>query len=251
MAGRRYWLLWSVHQTGLARVLAGCPGRLVLRLRIPLPAGSRSRPDRFRREGPPWNRTGPVVPSAHMLCGTSFRFNGADPSCGDDGTMASTGDRGDARVLAGQAASHVGRAPGREPVRAALKWLTRGRLGSRHGWPVVPVLGTPWQDTVSAERNGWRQRAAYLGGHQVFAVDYQVCGRCGLGWVEQPYTDPRYQRCGLAAAGLAALRAEHPGLEWHTLGGHLGGSGPSWLAVGKGVAGGYTRRPVCPHRGDG
>jgi hypothetical protein len=29
--------------------------------------------------------------------------------------------------------------------------------------------------------------------------------------IEQPYTLPRYQRCGLAAAGLAALRAEHPG----------------------------------------
>jgi hypothetical protein len=41
----------------------------------------------------------------------------------------------------------------------------------------------------------------------------KVCRQCGLGWVEEPATDERYQRCGLAAAGLAALRVEHPGLE--------------------------------------
>jgi len=52
-------------------------------------------------------------------------------------------------------------------------------------------------------------------------VDYQICRRRGLGWVEQPYTGPRYQRCGLAAAGLAALRPEYSDLERHTLGGHF------------------------------
>jgi len=168
----------------------------------------------------------------------------------DDGGMAREEDRRAARMLAGQAMSHVGRASGREPAREALKWVTRGRLGRRRGWPVVPRLGTPWQDTVSAERPGWRQRAAFLGGKEVFAVDYQVCGRCGLGWVEQPYTVPEYQRCGLAAAGLAALRAEHPGLEWHTLGGHFRDSEAFWSAVGTAVAGGYRKREICPHRGE-
>jgi hypothetical protein len=161
-------------------------------------------------------------------------------------------ERGDdIRALAGEAMSKVGRASGREPVRAALRWLSRGRLGKRHGWPVIPVLGTPWQDTVSAERSGWRSRAAYLDGVEIFAVDYQTCGRCGLGWVEQPYTVPQYQRNGLASAGLAALRAEYPGLEWHTLGGHFRKSEPFWVAVGAGVPGGYRQRGMCSHRTQG
>jgi phosphoglycolate phosphatase-like HAD superfamily hydrolase len=160
-------------------------------------------------------------------------------------------DRRAARALAAQAISHVAHASGREPLRAVLKWITRGRLGTRHGWAVVPDLGTPWQDTISGERTGWRQRTAYLHGHIVFGVDYQVCHRCGLGWVEQPATDPRYQRCGLAAAGLAALRKQYPGLEWHTLGGHFRDSEPFWSAVGAGVSGGYTQRNICLHRPGG
>lgn len=90
-------------------------------------------------------------------------------------------------------------------------------------------------------------RAANLDGEFAFEVDYQICRRCGLGWVEQPYTLPKYQRCGLATAGLAALRADHPGLEWHTLGGHINGSPPFWAATGAGVPGGYQPRGVCPH----
>jgi hypothetical protein len=39
------------------------------------------------------------------------------------------------------------------------------------------------------------------------------------------------QGCGLAAAELAALRAEHPGLSWHTAGNHMPDSGPFWRAV--------------------
>jgi hypothetical protein len=73
----------------------------------------------------------------------------------------------------------------------------------------------------------------------VFAVDYQICRHCQLGWVEQPYTDPPYQRCGLASAGLAALRAEHPDLGWHTLGGHFPDSQAFWTTVGTGVPGSY------------
>lgn len=147
--------------------------------------------------------------------------------------------------------SHVGRVPGMKPTQSVLRWLTRGRLGRERDRPAVPRLGTPWQDTVSSERTGWRERAAYLGGEQVFAVDYQVCRRCGLGWVEQPYTVEDYQRCGLAAAGLAALRVEYPGLEWHTLGGHFRESEPFWDAVGAGVSGGYRKRHVCSHRNVG
>jgi hypothetical protein len=162
--------------------------------------------------------------------------------------VVDTDGRDAARWLANLATSHVGRAAGREPLRAVLRWATRGRLGGRHGWSAVPVLGTPWQDTVSFERIGWRERAAFLNGEEVFAVDYQVCSRCGLGWVEQPYTDPRYQRCGLAAAGLAAIREEHPGLQWHTLGGHFSDSESFWAAVGVGVPGGYQQRGMCPHR---
>ncbi|WP_460393596.1 hypothetical protein [Actinophytocola sediminis] len=100
---------------------------------------------------------------------------------------------------------------------------------------------------MSTERPGWRERAATLAGEVVFAVDYHTCRRCSLGWVEQPYTDPIYQRCGLARAGLAALRAELPRLSWHTLGSHFAESQPFWTAVGTDVTGHYHQRPTCPH----
>lgn len=141
----------------------------------------------------------------------------------------------------------VGRVSGREPWRDAVRWLSRGRFGHRASWPRVRRVDTPWQDTVSGERSGWRERAANLHGQQVFAVDYQVCRRCRLGWVEQPYTLEPYHRCGLASAGLAALRTEYPGLSWHTLGGHFRSSQPFWAAIGANVPGGYEQRGVCPH----
>jgi hypothetical protein len=120
------------------------------------------------------------------------------------------------------------------------------------------------QDRPSWERTGWRERSAHLRrdpgertradavdadecAELVFAVDYRVCRRCRLGWVEHPWTAPRYRCCGLAAAALAALRAEHPGLAWHTLGGHQSGSRPFWTAAGAGVEGGYEQRPLCRH----
>jgi hypothetical protein len=62
-----------------------------------------------------------------------------------------------------------------------MQWITRGRLGRRRSRPVVPMLTTPWQDTVSANRPGWRERAAKLDGESAFAVDYQLCHRCRLG----------------------------------------------------------------------
>jgi hypothetical protein len=160
-----------------------------------------------------------------------------------------------ARDLAALAVDRVARAAEHDRWRASLRWLSRGRSGRVQGWPARPVLGSPWQDTISAERSGWRERAAYLparddddgDGGYVFGVDYRVCQRCRLGWVEQPYTVPRYQRCGVAAAGLAALRAEHPGVGWHTLGGHFRDSEPFWTVVGAGVPGGYEQRDLCPH----
>ncbi|MCK9921167.1 hypothetical protein MXD61_04465 [Frankia sp. AgPm24] len=51
----------------------------------------------------------------------------------------------------------------------------------------------------------------------------------------------------MASAGLAALRADHPGLSWHTLGGHARSSQPFWAAVSTDVPGGYEQRDVCPH----
>jgi hypothetical protein len=57
-------------------------------------------------------------------------------------------------------------------------------------------LGTPWEDTDCDERADWRTRAAYADDtdEPVFEIDYRVCRRCGLGWVELPFTLPAYQR---------------------------------------------------------
>ncbi|MCX4626601.1 hypothetical protein [Streptomyces sp. NBC_01443] len=155
-----------------------------------------------------------------------------------------------ARILAEQA-QEIEWVTGREPWRDAVRWLTRGRLGRRSG-PVPEVeLNTPWQDTLSPQRAGWRQRAANLDGEYAFSVDYQICPACRLAWVEDPYTLPDYQRCGLASAGLAALRLEHADVSWHTLGGHFTESKPFWAAVGNGVPGGYEQRPLCPHVSSG
>lgn len=41
-------------------------------------------------------------------------------------------------------------------------------------------------------------------------MDYRRCRRCRLEWVEYPWPAPRYERCGVAAAGLAALQHDHP-----------------------------------------
>jgi hypothetical protein len=162
--------------------------------------------------------------------------------------VASDEDRRAARVLAGLAMTEVGRAPGEGKARSPLRRLTGGRRLRPRGWLDDPEPDTPWRDIRSANRPGWRERAAYLDSEQVFAVDYQICRHCSLGWVEEPYTHPDYQRCGLAAAALAALRSEHSGLEWHTLGGHFRDVESFWSAVGANVNGGYTKRGICPHQ---
>ncbi|MFJ3827808.1 hypothetical protein ACIPWI_07535 [Streptomyces sp. NPDC090046] len=102
-------------------------------------------------------------------------------------------------------------------------------------------LDTPWQDAPSPLRSGWRERAANLDGECVFSIDYRVCSQCQLAWVEEPYTVPEYQGCGLASAGLTALRDEYGDVSSHTLGGHLRDAEAFWIAVGCGVPGGYRK----------
>ncbi|MEV0697864.1 hypothetical protein AB0I53_08085 [Saccharopolyspora sp. NPDC050389] len=139
--------------------------------------------------------------------------------------------------------------------RELLRRISRGQYGRRKGWPHVPELSSPWQDTVAAERDGWRTRAANLDGEgdHAFAVDYRVCRRRRLGWVENPYTPEHLQRCGLASAGLAALRQKY-GLSWHTLGGRGRDSHAFWgrrrCARRLPAARGLPARPprVRPHR---
>ena len=165
--------------------------------------------------------------------------------------MATEEDREAARSLAAVARLAVARVPGGDPARTVLgrgrSWLL-SRMDRARG---KEHPGTGWRDSWSRERPGWRERAAYLGGNEVFSVDFQVCRRCRLGWVEQPSTVAKYRRCGLATAALAALRSEHPGIEWHTLGGHLADSVPFWLSAGAGIPGGYTQRDPCPHHHTG
>ncbi|MGW3028278.1 hypothetical protein [Streptomyces sp. NPDC001221] len=61
----------------------------------------------------------------------------------------------------------------------------------------------------------------------------------------------KYQRCELATAGLEAMRLEHSGLSWHTLGGHFQDSRAFWAAVGTDVPGNYQQRETCPHVPEG
>jgi hypothetical protein len=145
--------------------------------------------------------------------------------------------------------------------REAVRQLARNthpphRLLSTRSWreilrrlvspPVAPPT-TGWHDLPSWERPGWRERRAVLDDDVVFAIDYIICLQCQRGWVEQPYTDPDYQGCGLARAALAQLRTEHPDLSWHTLGNHS--SAPEfWNAVAAGTPGGYEQRPQCNHQ---
>ena len=146
-------------------------------------------------------------------------------------------------------ASQVVTVSGRTPLRSALYHLTRGRIDRRPRPTVgeLPTVSAPWQDTVSGRYFGWRCRQANLNGDLVFVVEYVVCPYCNIGWVDKPYTVEEYQRRGLAAAGFATLRNEHPGAAWYTGSGHLGDSRPFWSAVGEGVEGAYRPREMCEH----
>ena len=116
--------------------------------------------------------------------------------------MGSADEREETRAPAAQAGT-VAWAPEGTPWKRLLRAISGGRWGHQPtGWTVIR-LDAPWQDTPSSERPGWRERAANLADSVAFAVDYIVCVSCGRGWVEQPYTMEKYQRCGLAAAGQA------------------------------------------------
>lgn len=194
------------------------------------------------RSGTPRTRLTAYFLGWHIQCGP----NGSR-RCGGDFMAASEDDRQSARELAALATTHVGWASRDRMRRAAIR-VSRGRFGRRSSRLVVPAPGTGWQDNPSERGSSWRERAAYLNGQSVFEVDYQVCRRCRTGWVEDPWTEERYERCGLAAAGLAALRTEHPGLSWHTAGGHMPDSELFWRAIAAGIHGGYQYREICAHR---
>jgi hypothetical protein len=168
--------------------------------------------------------------------------------------MAATNDLDAVRSLADLAQVAVIRVRARNPAARTVADRSRSWLWSMlEPEPFqLPGTGSLWLDRWSRERTGWRERAAYLNGEELFGVDYEVCRRCRAGWVEQPATHhEEHRRCGLARAALKALRAEHPGLEWHTLGGHLPSSVLFWETVGDGVPGSYTQRAVCRHKHPG
>lgn len=88
------------------------------------------------------------------------------------GTASQAHQRAAARHLAGQA-HQVQRVDGGWRRREVLRRLSRGRYGRQKAWPHIPELDSPWQDTVAAERDGWRTRAANLEGEadHAFAID--------------------------------------------------------------------------------
>ncbi|MFG3419986.1 hypothetical protein [Micromonospora sp. NPDC048063] len=153
------------------------------------------------------------------------------------------------RRLCERALTGVGRWSGRTPLRDALYRVTRGRIDKRPRYSVgqLPTLATPWQDTASGRYFGWRCRQANLHEEFAFAVEYIVCPHCGTAWVDKPYTAEEYQRRGLAAVALWALREENPGLYWYTGSGHLGDAKTFWNAVGRAVPGAYRQHELCEH----
>ncbi|BFU43899.1 hypothetical protein [Krasilnikovia sp. MM14-A1004] len=154
------------------------------------------------------------------------------------------------KQLREQASTHVGRWSSRTPIRTALYHLSRGRIDKRPRYTLgeLPRLNSPWQDTDSGRYFRWRCRQANLHGDEAFVVEYIVCPHCAIGWVDRPYTDERYQRHGLAAAGFRALRAEHPKVRaWYAASGHMPDSKAFWAAVGAGIPGGYASQELCLH----
>lgn len=77
------------------------------------------------------------------------------------------------------------------------------------------------------ERTGWRIRAAYVRSNLASEVQYVVCDPRKIVWVEAHHSYEDYKRYGLASAALQSLRQVHPGVRWHTGGGHSGRVIPS------------------------
>ncbi|UUU22270.1 hypothetical protein [Streptomyces sp. DSM 40750] len=120
--------------------------------------------------------------------------------------MGSVGERQEALALAAQARNVAWAADG-TPWQRVLRAISGGRWSQPPtGWTVIR-LDTPWQDTPSLERSGWRERAANLADDVAFAVDCTVCADYRLGSVEQLCTMEKYQRCGLATA-VRVLQAD-------------------------------------------
>ena len=157
---------------------------------------------------------------------------------------------GELRQLREQATTHVVRWSIRTPLRTLLYQLTRGRIDKRPRPTLgdLPRLNSPWQDTDSGRYFGWRCPQANLHGGEAFVVEYIVCPFCAIGWVDRPHTDERFQRRGLAASGLRALRVEYPELKaWYAASGHMPDSKAFWASVGDGVPGGYRSQELCVH----
>jgi hypothetical protein len=198
------------------------------------------------------------VASVSVAARTRVTHHGVLPRMTRRGTRSSPGReissldaelRHHLQQLGEQATTHVVRWPGREPIWTVIYDLTRGLIDRRPRYTTgqLPTLNSPWQDTDSGRYFRWRCRQANLHGGQAFVVEYVVCPRCRVGWVDKPYTIERYQRGGLATAALRALRAEHPGMAWHTGSGHMRSSKAFWAAVGAGVEGAYRQRELCIH----
>jgi hypothetical protein len=100
-----------------------------------------------------------------------------------------SGDAQEARNLARQAHT-VHRVSGLGSWRAALRWISGGTLDPTRCSGRLWLMGHGLRGAARLAR----ERAAHLDNQLMFAVDYQPCRRCGLAWVEQPYTDPRYLR---------------------------------------------------------
>jgi hypothetical protein len=93
---------------------------------------------------------------------------------GDYGYVTAAGDLEAVRTLVALAQVAVIRVRAGHPAPRTVLERTRSRLrGVLEGpdWGYVPPAGAVWRGAWSRERHGWRERAAYLNGAEVFGVD--------------------------------------------------------------------------------
>ncbi len=146
-----------------------------------------------------------------------------------------------ARHLASQA-RRVRWVSGKEPWCDLVRWLNRGQYGQRHGWPEVPQLDAPWQDTSrlngsagSGPRTSTEKRPSPSTMRSAAAAGSNSLSPCpATSNADWPPRDPPH-----CAPNTPA---------WHTLGGLFDGSGPFWTAAGTGAyLAGYQQRDSCLH----